>query len=196
MKILISLVLLVVMVCSFSACSHVVSPVESSAQITGEEVSDLIVEADNRVESVVPIVFTECQHTDTVKKYSFQPSTSRAMSYMQSECTKCYEVLYTNGFVDNPRDLSYLDVMNNGEAFIEGEYYTVVAKVVYNFFSHDRIVKCEVEKDGVIVYFTVTFTEEYKEESGSLSEGDIITFRGKAAPEGRVYWTDCELITD
>lgn len=191
----------------FSACSYDAPSVESSAHITSEVVSDFVIDesetvedypqvADTSAEPVLLSVFTKCEHTETIKRFSFQPQTSRAMSYMQSECKECYEVLYTNGFYDNPKDLSYLDVMNSGEHFVEGDYYTVEAKVVYNFFANDLKVKCEVERDGVCVGFTITFTEEYKEASGLLQEGEVITFRGKAAPEGRLYWTDCELITD
>ena len=141
-------------------------------------------------------LFTVCEHSETVNRYSFQPRNSVAYNRMQKECKDCGQVLYRNIFEDNPSDLSYLDVMNNGEHFVEGEYYTVEAKVVYNFFANDLKVKCDIERDGVYVGFTITFTEEYKVESGLLKEGDVITFRGKAAPEGRLYWTDCELITE
>lgn len=141
-------------------------------------------------------LFTVCEHTETVNSYSFQPRNSSAYNRMQTECKDCGQVLYRNIFENNPSDLSYLDVLNNGEHFVEGEYYTIDATVQYNFFDHDLKVKCVVEKDDVSVFFTVTFAEEYKEASGLLQEGDVITFRGKSAPEGRLYWTDCELIAE
>ena len=159
---------------------------ESSSEVT---LADVLGEL---FESAFPL----CEHTEVVKSYSFQPRNSSAYNHMQTECKDCGQVLYRNIFEDNPKDLSYLDVLNNGERFVDGEYYTIDATVQYNFFDHDLKVKCVVEKDDVSVFFTVTFAEEYKEASGLLQEGDVITFRGKSAPEGRLYWTDCELISE
>ena len=220
------LALCIVVMVSLSACGNIEPVEDFSAWETGsedecyfQEVIDTTDASSQETENIETVLYCDesdstesssegfladlfsslfplCEHTEVVKSYSFQPRNSTAVNYMKKRCKDCNQVIYRNDFYDNPEDLSYLDVMNNGEHFVEGEYYTIEAKVQYNFFDHDLKVKCIVEKDDVSVFFTVTFTEEYKEESGLLKEGDVITFHGKSAPEGRLYWTDCELITD
>ena len=198
-RVVLILVILVMAMGSLTACDSTEdtslwedSEVEEVPYLDDETESS----SDVTLADVFSGLFTVCEHSETVNRYSFQPRNSVAYNRMQKECKDCGQVLYRNIFEDSPSDLSYLDVMNNGEHFVEGEYYTVEATVQYNFFDHDLKVKCMVEKDDVSVFFTVTFAEEYKEASGLLQEGEVITFRGKASPEGRLYWTDCELITE
>ena len=144
----------------------------------------------------IPLFLGKCEHTNTYKVYSFQSQTSHAMSYVKTKCRDCYDTLSTGLFYSHPKDKSYLDVVNNGEDLVADEYYSITATVEHTFYTNGGKARCYIEQDDVRVYFTATFAEEYKEASGLLQEGDTITFRGKASPEGRLYWTDCEFITE
>ena len=144
----------------------------------------------------IPLFVGKCEHTNTYKVYSFQSQTSSAMSYVKTNCRDCYKTLQTGVFYSHPEDKSYLEVMNNGEPFVAGECYTITATVNQASYENDAWVGCEIKGSDVEVYFGVTFRGEYEVEVNSLVKGDVITFRGKASPEGRLYWTDCELITE
>ena len=143
----------------------------------------------------LPSLIGQCEHVETYIVYTFQPRVTATPNSYQVKCKECHKVFYTERFHSNPENKSYLDAINNGEPFIEGEYYTITATVYHTFSTVGVTARCSVDTDNVHVGFDVTFKDEYQEDVDSLNEDDVITFRGKAAPDGKLYWTDCDLIS-
>lgn len=143
----------------------------------------------------IPLFTGKCEHAETYKYYYFEPQDKQATNYIKVRCKECNGLRSTYLFNTVPSDLSYLDVLNGGEHFVEGEYYTITAPISQTYPTNKGKLGFLVENNDVEVFFGATFKEEYIEEISSLNKGDTITFRGKASPEGRLYWTDCELIT-
>ncbi len=138
----------------------------------------------------------KCDHPETYEVFAFQSQNSTATSYMKVCCKSCDKDLKTYVFTGTPEDSSYLDVINNGEPVVGGQYYTITANVGNgSYISLENRISCVIERDDVSVNFSVTFKEEYREKIDSLEDGDAITFYGKLSSDG-FYWTDCDLITE
>lgn len=141
----------------------------------------------------------KCDHNNIIEVYSFQPENSTAMSYVKSFCEDCGQRFHLTLFRDAAPDEKYIDVIEEhckDEIFVKGEYNTIMATVtVLDYDAQKTKINCSVQQDGVEVYFSVAFKEEYEETVSLLQVGDEITFRGKSASMG-LSWTDCEIITD
>lgn len=136
----------------------------------------------------------KCDHSETVKVFSFQNKNSTAMSDMKVYCKHCRANLKIYGFYGIPNDSAYLDVMNNGFNFEDGEYYTLTATVTIGAYaSLENSIRCSISKNDIVVNFNVTFIEEYREKVDLLKNGDEITFLGKCSTDG-MYCVDCILL--
>lgn len=140
-----------------------------------------------------------CDHEEMGSIFSFQFENSTAASYIKPYCKNCDTYFGYNSvrFRGTPNDLSYLDVIRQyvDRPDIEGgKYYTMTANVLLGDYDIYRTrIKCEVERDGIVVCFSVEFQEEFEERVSLLQKGDEITFRGRLYDEG-FGWTDCELL--
>lgn len=141
----------------------------------------------------------KCDHNNSIEVYSFEPEKSTATSSVKSVCEECGQGLHLTRFRGNPPDEMYIDVIKEhceDKTFIKGEYDTVKATVtVVDYFTPKTEISGGVCQDGVEVYFSVEFKEEYEEAVSLLQEGDEIIFYGKSALTG-LSWTDCDLITN
>lgn len=151
-----------------------------------------------------------CKHEEIGKIFSFVGENKTSLSYIQPYCRGCdgtygegrygYYVRVTRPFQGTPNDLSYLDAIrehSDGGEMVGGEYYTMTATVsveYYSVYGQEKIsIRCKVEYEGTIVFFSVEFRDEYKDEIVLLEGGDEITFRGGFYDNGCGF-TDCELI--
>lgn len=137
----------------------------------------------------------QCNHPETFEVFSFQPQNSTAASSIKTYCDSCRKVLSVTTFRGEPEDSSYLDLVNNGEQLVDGQYYTITAEVSFGtHLSSKNRITCSIKSEDIEVYFSVTFKEEYKEKIDLLKDDDTITFYGKYSSDS-FHWMDCELIT-
>lgn len=145
------------------------------------------------------IIFTppKCEHEEMGKIFSFQFQNSTAMSSIKPFCENCNNYFGYTHFRGTPNDTSYLEVVKeliDSDEVIGGEYYTMTATLTVPDHEVDKTrIRCKIEKENIIVSFSVQFREEFEESVGLLQEGDEVTFRGKLYDEG-FGWTDCELL--
>ena len=148
---------------------------------------------------ILLFIFTppKCEHENMKTVFSFQPQNSTANSYYKPYCENCNNDLGYTMFRNTPSDTSYLDAVKSyidGDEIVGGEDYTMTAVVsLGDYDSQKTRIRCKVEKDDIIVGFSVQFRDELEEEISLIKEGDEITFRGKLYEEG-FGWTDCELV--
>ena len=145
------------------------------------------------------IIFTpdKCEHEEMGKIFSFQYQNSTAYSDIKPFCKNCNHYFGYTGFRGTPNDDSYLKVIKDyidSDEVIGGEYYRMTATLVLSDYDVDKTrIRCEIESEDTIVYFSVQFRDEFEESVSSIQEGDKITFRGRLY-DGGFGWTDCELI--
>lgn len=140
-----------------------------------------------------------CTEHEKGKIFSFQHQDSTATSYVKPYCENCNNYFRSTIFRGTPTDTSYLSAIeeySDGDEIVGGEYYTVTATVAVADHDLTKVrIQCKVQKDNIIVVFSVEFQEEFAEAVGSLKEGDTVTFRGRYYDEGCGF-TDAELITE
>ena len=150
----------------------------------------------------VMIVFAPepCEHEDMVEMYSFTSYNSTAQNSVRNYCRDCDERFQHQLFKGTLVDQSYLEVFEpqiDGGEIVPGEYYTITALVTradYGFGLYDTPnVCCKLENEEFIVYFDVEFKAELNDIVKSITEDDIITFRGRFYDTGCGF-ADCELI--
>lgn len=139
----------------------------------------------------------QCDHSEKVTLFSFQPPNSTAAHHIKTSCKNCNQYYTPKSFRGTPTDTTYLEVLKthtDGEELVGGEVYTVTAIVTVGDFDFNKTrIRCKVENDDVIVSFSVEFLDGFEERVAVLEDGDEITFRGKFYDKG-CAWTECELI--
>ena len=143
---------------------------------------------------VITGAVTKCDHTDTTDIYIIsQNDTNRIVT----QCDECKSVLNRENFRGNPKNKSYLSVID--DELVDGEYYTVTTKLRFDGILSTESPKtfafCKSDKDDMSVCFIAVFKDDYNDKIKSLKEGDEITFYGRYSSDG-FYWTNCELITE
>ena len=142
-------------------------------------------------------ILIKCDHSGMGKVFSFQPQNSTAASYVKPFCKNCNQYYQPKIFRGTPTDSSYLEVVKvhtDADELVGGEVYTVTAIVTLRDFDNAKTrIRCKVERDDIIVDFSVEFRDEFEESVSLLDEGDEITFHGRLYEDG-FGWTECELI--
>lgn len=144
------------------------------------------------------IIFTPepCEHEEMVTMYSFTSYKSTAQNSVREYCRDCGERFQRQLFKGTLVDQSYLETFGGNE-LVPGEYYTVTALVTradYGYGLYDTPnVCCKLENEDYIIYFDVEFKDELNDIVKSITEDEVITFRGRFYDQGCGF-TDCELI--
>lgn len=138
-----------------------------------------------------------CHHEEKVKMFSFQFENSTAMSHSKTFCKNCNQSFGHSTFRDTPSDPSYLEAVKEyivEDDIFAGEYYTMSATVALRDYDVDSTrIRCQVQRDDIVVNFSVEFREEFGELVSTIQVGEEITFRGRLYNDG-FGWMDCELI--
>ena len=156
---------------------------------------------------IVLIVFTPepCEHSDTLKIYSFQYEKSTAAHSTREYCNICgrYTTTYSARFRGTPTDQSYLEAIvaqSDASEIIPGEYCTITATVTsagVSSYDEGRFwtvrVGCKIENSDFEIYFSADFRKEFWDQVDAIEKDDIVIFRGRFYAEGCGF-TDCELI--
>ena len=141
----------------------------------------------------------KCDHEEMGKIFTFQFEGSTAAGCVKPFCKNCNHYFGYSIFRGTPEDSSYLEVIEKHSGVSEivgGEHYTMTAIVALADYDFGKTrIRCKVEKDDIIVEFSVEFREEFEESVALYDEGDEITFRGRLYDSGFGF-TDCELIIE
>ena len=137
-----------------------------------------------------------CRHYEHKEVYSFV-NHPNYLAYKQYHCKDCgYFNGYNNYIYEMPDKTPYLDLIRelvDCDVLIDGEFYTIKA-IVNNNYSLSSV-RCKLEDENVIVYFSIYLKDEYKNNIKLLKSGDEITICGKFNSV-TLEWIDCELINE